>query len=297
MRLVSQLLFIGFGTTLVNLPLTRVRHSCTALANAFNENDLEHNQCIACHKIPFAEYYGDWYVAEISLGIPPQTFQVVMDTGSSEILVPSIKCNITNWLLLRSRYDSSMSITHEPKGMHFSITYDLRTAMGKVSQDLLGFANFTILRQFFTEITVEPTWGWATYPFDGVFGLAKDETANSQLVSPFSYLINFGHVKHPVFSFYFGDRGNINANRGILSIGGTDESLYNGDITYLDSSYFTAWRVFCDSLKFGSVSFSVNKLEALFDTGHPLIVLSKYFERRMNELIGAKKTYQWSLLC
>ena len=84
------------------------------------------------------------YVAPISLGTPPQSFNVVLDTGSSNIWVPDVSCSFGG-CTGKHHFDSSKSSTYSKNGQHFSIHYGTGSASGFLGTDV--FAVRTVARR------------------------------------------------------------------------------------------------------------------------------------------------------
>ena len=107
---------------------------------------------VALNNLMDVQYYGP-----ISLGTPPQPFQVCFDTGSANLWVPSIKCGADNLACKTHRtYDRVESHTYVEDGRDFEIEYGSGTMTGTVSKDTLTLGGITIPNVSFVEAKVRP---------------------------------------------------------------------------------------------------------------------------------------------
>ncbi|PWN39344.1 proteinase A,Asp [Ceraceosorus guamensis] len=225
------------------------------------------------------------YFADITLGTPPQNFKVILDTGSSNLWVPSTKCSSIA-CFLHSKYDNSQSSTYKKNGTEFKIQYGSGAMEGYVSQDTLTIGDITIKGQDFAEATSEPGLAFAFGKFDGILGLAYDTISVNGIVPPFYQMVNQGLLDEPVFSFYL---GSSEEDGGEAVFGGIDENHYEGKITYAPLRRKAYWEVSLDAVSLGKDRLELDNTGAAIDTGTSLIALPSDMAELVNKELGGKK--------
>jgi len=179
-----------------------------------------------------AQYYGP-----ISIGTPDQDFLVIYDTGSSNLWVPSSKCDNC----VHKRYYSSQSSTYQPNGTSFSIQYGSGALTGFLSIDDVTLGGLEVTAQTFAEATNEPGIQWLVAKFDGICGMAFQSIAVDDVVTPFQNLISQGLVDQPLFGVYLSSTSGDSTSE--LLLGGIDESHYTGSIVYESLISETYWQI------------------------------------------------------
>ncbi|KAI9466995.1 Asp-domain-containing protein [Lactarius psammicola] len=239
------------------------------------------------HNVPLTNFMNAQYYTEISLGTPPQSFKVILDTGSSNLWVPSTQCTSIA-CFLHTKFDSSASSSYKPNGTAFAIRYGSGSMEGFVSRDDLTIGDLTIKGQLFAEAVKEPGLAFAFGKFDGILGLAYDTIAVNHVPPPFYEMINQNLIYEPVFSFRLGSSED---DGGEAIFGGIDHSAYTGKISYVPVRRKAYWEVELQKVAFGDDELELESTGAAIDTGTSLIVLPTDIAEMLNAQIGAKKSW------
>ena len=223
---------------------------------------------------------------------------MVLDTGSSNLWVPSSQCNAIA-CFLHQKYDSSESSTYHKNGSAFDIQYGSGSLSGFVSQDTFEIGDLKVKHQDFAEATNEPGLTFAFARFDGIMGLAYDTISVNHIVPPVYNMVNDGQLDENLFAFHLGDTSEDESYGGEVTFGGIDKSRYTGKITYLPVRRKGYWEVNLDSFSFGDETLDLEDTGAAIDTGTSLIALPSTIAELLNKQIGAKKSFngQYTIDC
>ena len=231
-----------------------------------------------------AQYYGT-----ISIGSPPQSFQVIFDTGSSNLWVPKVGCvHCGNpFFGKKSKYDHETSSTYSEDGATFEIMYGSGSVSGFFSLDDVTIADDIVVNgQRFAEIQDAGGLGmaYALGKFDGILGMGFTSISIDGATTVFENAIRQNKVDQPIFAFYLGDNG-----PGELTFGGYDSSKFSGDLQFVHLDAATYWQITLDGISAGAFKKdgSVDKITAIVDSGTSLITGPKQDIQKLAAAVGA----------
>lgn len=240
-------------------------------------------------KVTIKDFENAQYFGQLALGTPEQTFNVIFDTGSSNLWVPAKNCTKGS-CLTKHKFDPSKSSTYQPDGRPFHIVYGSGPVSGFLGSDILDVGGLDV-RQTFAEITdpsgLGPAFGAGR--FDGIMGMAFQSISIDGIPTPFQDMVAQKVVDEPVFAFFLASEDNPPLpplTQGELIIGGTDPNHYTGELSYVPLSSETYWEITIDSLSVGSTTSTTKR--AVLDTGTSLLAGPKSDVDTIARAIGAK---------
>lgn len=237
--------------------------------------------------VPLENLWDYAYKGNFSIGTPPQLFNGIFDTGSSDSWVASGNCTegnmCTGWRNLFYPEDSSTFFS--PTNDTFEALYGQGPVSGFYGIDTMQFANLTITNQTFSMIQqADPSI--ANYPLEGLIGLAWPDLSNQPNVSTvFASLCKQNGLPR-VFSMLL--RSRVSGKESRCYFGGYDADVFTGSITWLSITTKYWWTTSVGKTSYAARSLNTASNVGILDTGTSLTIFPKQIADIINRYLGAK---------
>lgn len=257
--------------------------------------------------VPLQNYQYKQYYGQISIGTPPQTFNVTFDTTDASAWVPSSKCNqdiiVDKYKFCEDhpKFDAKKSHSYNPVKDDKSDCNYRNTGKMKCDHgtDAICAGKFCVAGQKFGAATTVPK-EYLKYQFDGAIGMGFVADMNNTKYLPWFYNLIRDKIldvnENPFFTFY------LNGTGSKLILGGIDLSLMlSNDFLYahIDSSKDTNyWQFHVDMMRATNRTVTVvsqfcnettHGCEVYLDSGMPYIAGPEEEVDAFQYLNGAKK--------
>ncbi|KAJ7933949.1 aspartic peptidase A1 [Mycena leptocephala] len=234
----------------------------------------------SAESLNFVNQQGDSsYFGTVNIGTPPQPFNVILDTGSSDLWVADSNCiNCDGQTPLYTPQKSS-SFQQEQQTVT-PITYGSGKVAGFVSSESVSMGNFSLTKQGFLSVE-QITNGLLSGSVSGIMGLAFDGISSTHTTPFWEGLVSSGQLDAPEMSFWLtrfhgAKKPQEEEPGGSFILGGTNSSLFQGEIEFIDMTgpSDTFWLLSVSAVtvqgKSADVVTGANALAAI-DTGTTLI--------------------------
>ncbi|KAJ7680998.1 aspartyl protease [Mycena polygramma] len=229
----------------------------------------------------FVNQQGDSsYFGTVNIGTPPQPFNVILDTGSSDLWVADSNCQTCDKQTPLFKAGSSSTYA-QTQTTPTPIQYGSGQVAGFISKETVSMGNFTLANQGFLSVE-QVSDQLLSGSVSGIMGLAFNAISSTGAVPFWQGLISGGQLAAPEMAFWLTRfRGTQNVPDeepgGSFTLGGTNASLFQGDIEYINMagpSQPTFWLLGVSAVTVQGQSAQVatgdNALAAI-DTGTTLI--------------------------
>ncbi|XP_054475783.1 gastricsin-like [Anoplopoma fimbria] len=233
-------------------------------------------------------YADTTYYGAISIGTPPQSFQVLFDTGSANLWVDSVLCN-TQACNAHTKFNPQQSSTYSAKGQSFYLPYGAGSLYGVFGYDTVNVAGIVINNQEIGLSTNEPGQNFVVAKFDGILGLSYPSISAGGETPVMDNMMSHNMLDADIFAFYLSRGGQQGS---VLSFGEVDSSLYQGQIYWTPVTSETYWQI-------GVQGFQINGHEtglcsqgcqAVVDTGTSMLTAPSQIMGSIMQAIGAQQS-------
>ncbi|KAJ7122045.1 aspartyl protease [Mycena crocata] len=239
------------------------------------------NRRASAQSLNFVNQQGDSsYFGTVNIGSPPQPFNVILDTGSSDLWVADTTCrNCDRETPLYNPQQSTSFVQASTTAT--TISYGSGQVAGVVAKESVSMGNFSLASQGFLSVR-QTTDGLLSGSVSGILGLAFGAISSTQTVPFWQGLISDKQLETPEMAFWLTRFRGVDGHRdeepgGSFTLGGTNASLFTGDIEFLDvagGSTPTFWLLGVSAITVQGNSVDVatgNAALAAIDTGTTLI--------------------------
>ncbi|XP_023419200.2 pepsin F-like [Cavia porcellus] len=276
---------VAVAQGLVTVPLMRVK----SLRQSLREKDLLEQYPLQLARgtayAPIRNFLDAAYVAVIGVGTPPQEFQVVLDTGSASLWVPSIRCASPACATHRA-FDPQLSSTLRVSGRPISLVYGSGRMSGFLAYDTVQIGGLVDVAQAFGLSLQEAGSFMEHAAFDGILGLSYPSLGLPGTMPVFDSLWAQGRLSRKLFAFYLSSKAEAGS---MLMLGGVDPAYYSGDLHWVPVSKPRYWQLAMDSISMGGKDIACHGgCQAILDTGTSLVNGPRQAIAAIQKILGAK---------
>lgn len=216
--------------------------------------------------VPLINEGSDLWYGEIEVGTPKQKFNVSIDTGSTDLFLPSVSCIDCGGHVM---YNAAQSSTAKDKGQFTVLSYGQGDVMGEEYSDDVFFGGYEASNQTFLAATVySPDFSYPNFLPDGLAGFAFENISALGAKSIFETISDSGVLPSSVF----GVKLSSTSGESELCIGAADTNLYIKDtLTYTDVTVKGYWQVNLEAVSRDGTTVASNNA-SIIDTGTTFIV-------------------------
>jgi len=196
------------------------------------------------YKLHLKDISNSQYVGTISVGTPPQQFDVIFDTGSSNLWITGDQCHDPACKIHR-QYHCGDSTTYRQLDLDMDVQFGTGHIQGSLGQDTFSFGPVIVKQQTFGQITSEVGDVFLSGQFDGILGMSFPQlsAAAGEYTPVFDSMMKQGLLTKNQFSFYYGSRKTGETDDSAIILGESLAELYKPPMVFVEVSKQMYWEL------------------------------------------------------
>jgi saccharopepsin len=250
-----------------------------------HSHSLRYTSVNAMQRVHKTAYWGS-----MSLGSPPQSFKVIFDTGSGNLIVPSKTCTVPG-CAPHHKYDhgsssTSASIQNEKGEGNAEISFGTGNIAGDFFRDRLCIGDSLCIDSSFIAADKESTEPFQEIPFDGIMGLGFKDLSMGEGFNIIDDLYAKGQLPGGQVSFYLTDGGDSE-----VTFGGYKSEYLASDIVWAPVKLESYWQVAIDDITFDNQPKNLcgGGCQVAVDTGTSMLAGPSDLVDKLSSMVGAKE--------
>lgn len=240
------------------------------------------------------------YYGTITLGTPPQTFQVIFDTGAGNLHVPGSRCHdpacmrhnrfdaleSTSAIQLKSKEDTEAMKPGSPRTL-VTVHFGTGTLTGDFVADDVCVGGGLCWNTHFIESTAESSSPFASLQSDGIMGLALPILSMTEHHSMIGQMKKAGVLKQNLIGAFFGGKD----EQSDITFGGIRHDLIRSKMVYKPLLKDTPgyWLISMDDFLMDEKPMNIcgdEKCRVAVDTGSSLLTLPSHRFHKLSKQIN-----------
>jgi len=246
------------------------------------------------YKLPLIDINNSQYVGRIEVGTPKkgtphQYFDVIFDTGSSNLWINSDTC-LSEGCLIHRRFHPANSKTYKKLPVEMSVQFGTGSLEGFLAQDTFTLGPVRVHGQTFGQIRRSTGSVFVTGKFDGILGMSFPSLSAHSYKPVFDSMMEQELLTSNMFSFYY---SLLPKQNSAIMLGEPIKAMYKGDLTWVAVSKPFYWEVNLIDIEYDGVSTNAcaePPCKAVVDTGTSLLTGPSVYTTRMIRQLNVDRT-------
>uniref|UniRef100_A0A8D0B471 Peptidase A1 domain-containing protein n=1 Tax=Salvator merianae TaxID=96440 RepID=A0A8D0B471_SALMN len=187
------------------------------------------------------------------------------------------------------KFNPSASSTYAQNGQTYTLSYGSGSLSVILGYDTVRVQNIVVQNQIFGLSESEPSNPFYYASFDGILGMAYPAMA-VEGNTVMQQMLRQGQLTEPIFSFYFSRQPTVQYG-GELVLGGIDNQLFSGQITWAPVTREYYWQIGIEEFAIGNqaTGWCSQGCQAIVDTGTFLLAVPQQYMGNFLQAVGGQQ--------